>query len=174
MREDNFHGSVLECIAYLSNRKDGQFEVKPYKEKRSLSANGYYWKLVELITAERRKDDPQATKEETHRLLMQDYGAWEKNDDGELITATFIEGKPSKSGYYSRPVAFVKMIGENSGRERGEVRVVVKGSHEYTVSEMNDLLRGTINEAQQLGIQTLTPQEVELMLQQMKGQENGG
>lgn len=41
---------------------------------------------------------------------------------------------------------------------------VFRGSHTYNTKEMTDLLEGTIQEAQELGIDTRTPAEVAQML----------
>lgn len=156
-------GSPAQCIAYLFDQKDGDYEVKRYYPKRSNQANAYYWKLVELITEERRKDDPQATETETHRELLADYGTRKRNEQGELIFHTFIYGKEPTEGYYTRPLANVTLTGQNSGVEDGFIVAEIKGSHEYDSKEMKALLDGTIQEAQSLGIETKTPAEIEEM-----------
>lgn len=156
-------GSPAQCIAYLFNQKDGDYEVKRYYPKRSNQANAYYWKLVELITEERRKDDPLATETETHRELLADYGTRKKNDRDESIFHTFIYGKEPTEGYYTRPLANVTLTGQNSGVEQGFICAEIKGSHEYNAKEMKKLLDGTIQEAKALDIETKTPAEIEEM-----------
>jgi len=49
MPGNEFHGSVLACIAWLSAKKDGEFEIKPYRMKRSKDANSYYWALLDQL-----------------------------------------------------------------------------------------------------------------------------
>lgn len=156
-------GTKEQCVAFLMNQGEGDFEVKKYFPKRSNQANSYYWKLVELITEERQKDDPQATENETHRELMSDYGAKKRTDKGDLVLHTFIYGREPHEGYYSRPLANITLTGQNSGIEQGFICAEIKGSHEYDSKEMNALIMGAVMEAQTLGIETKTPAEIEEM-----------
>lgn len=48
---------------------------------------------------------------------------------------------------------------------------MIKGSHNYNSVEMKHLIDGAVMEAQQLGIETRTPAEIEQMIQQMKDRE---
>ena len=161
-------GTVMQCIAFLSNQKDGDFEVKRYFPKRSKAANAYYWALVEQITEVRQKDDPNVTKEETHRSLLNDYGSWEKNEDGSAKWVIFPKNKPlPMDGYYWDTKTEVTVTGQNSGEEIGKLYMVVKGSHNYDSKEMKALIDGTVQEAKNLGIETRTPAEIEQMIAEM-------
>ena len=40
----------------------------------------------------------------------------------------------------------------------------MRGSHTYDSREMSELIKGTIQEAEDLGIETLTPRELEQIL----------
>ncbi len=161
-------GTVLQCIAFLSNQKDGDFEVKRYFPKRSKAANAYYWALVEQITEVRQKDDPNVTKGETHRTLLNDYGSWEKNEDGSAKWVIFPKDKPLPiDGYYWDAKTEVTVKGQNSGEEIGRLYMVVKGSHNYDSKEMKALIDGTVQEAKNLGIETRTPAEIEQMIAEM-------
>ena len=161
-------GTVMQCIAFLSNQKDGDFEVKRYFPKRSKAANAYYWALVEQITEVMQKDDPNVTKEETHRSLLNDYGSWEKNEDGSAKWVIFPKDKPLPiDGYYWDTKTEVTVKGQNSGEEVGKLYMVVKGSHNYDSKEMKALIDGTVQEAKNLGIETRTPAEIEQMIAEM-------
>lgn len=162
-------GNKLQCVAYLMNQGEGEYEVKKYFPKRSNQANSYYWKLVQLITEERQKDDPLATEQDTHRELLADYGTKLRNDRGELVLHTFIYGREPNEGYYSRPLANVTLTGQNSGLEQGFIVAEIKGSHEYNSKEMNALIMGAVMEAQSLGIETKTPEEIEEMTRLIDG-----
>lgn len=161
-------GTVMQCIAFLSNQKDGDFEVKRYFPKRSKAANAYYWALVEQIAEERQKDDPNVTKEEIHRSLLNDYGTWEKNEDGSAKWVIFPKNKPlPMDGYYWDTKTEVTVTGQNSGEEIGALYMVIKGSHNYDSKEMKALIDGTVQEAKNLGIETRTPAEIERMIAEM-------
>lgn len=162
-------GRPLELIAWLTTQPDRVFKVEEYHEKRSLNANGYFFALVEKIAKERAKDDPKVTKEEVHRQMILDYGTWDKNEDGSVKWVIFPKNKPLPSnGYYWDTKTEVTVHGQNSGVEVGEVYIVVRGSHTYNAKEMSELIKGTIQEAQNLGIETRTPAEIEEMLRDMK------
>ena len=162
MQEVDFHGSVLDCIAFLSKQRDGEFEVTTYKPKvkRSLNANSYYWVLVDQIA-----EKMCLPRDEVHRQMLTDYGTWEKNEDGSVKWVIFPENKPlPNDGYYFDTKSIVTVKGQNSGEEIGRVYIVVKGSHEYNSKEMYDLIQGAIMEAKQLDIETRTPAEIDEMI----------
>lgn len=77
MPGNEYHGSVLSCIAWLSAKKDGLFEIKPWREKRSRDANAYYWALLDKLA-----DVLNKSKDELHRELLTEYGTWDYNADG--------------------------------------------------------------------------------------------
>jgi len=163
-------GTALQCIAFLTNQIGGEFEVRKYKPKRSKRANAYYWKLVEMIAEERGKDGVAVSANQVHRELMESYGAWEYDENGELVTSTNIVGHLSRYGYFTKPIAMVEMVGIKKGKktvQHGEVRICVRGSHTYDAHDMNHLIQGAVMEAQNLGIQTMTPQEIEQMIADM-------
>lgn len=163
-------GTARQCIAFLTNQIGGEFEVRKYKPKRSKRANAYYWKLVEMIAEERGKDGVAVSSNQVHRELMESYGAWEYDKNGELVTSTNIVGHLSRYGYFTKPIAMVEMVGIKKGKktvQQGEVRICVRGSHTYDAHDMNHLIQGAVMEAQNLGIQTMPPQEIEQMIADM-------
>ena len=163
-----FHGSVLECINFLSRIKEGMFEVKPYREKRSLSANAYYQVLVDKIA-----DKMNLPRDEVHRRMLNDYGTWEYNADGSPKWVILPDNEPlPNDGYYFDTKAKVSVKGTKSGEEMGHAYIVIRGSHTYNSVEMKRLIDGIVQEAQNLEIETRTPAEIEQMIQQMKERES--
>ena len=167
---NDMKGTPQELIVYLLGQdREKEFEVLPYHEKRSLNANAYYWALVGKIS-----ETQNIPKEEIHRQLLTDYGTWEYEDDGSPKWVILPKNKPLPlDGYYFDTKADVTVKGTKSGEEIGRAYIVIRGSHTYKSDEMKRLLDGTIQEAQNLDIETRTPQEIELMIQQMKDKENG-
>ena len=167
MPGNEYHGSVLSCIAWLSARKDGEFEIKPWREKRSRDANNYYWALVSKIAEVMNKP-----KEEIHRQMLIDYGTWELNADGAPKWVILPENEPLPTdGYFFDTKAKVTVKGENSGEEIGHAYIVIRGSHTYNTKEMSDLINGVVQEAQNLDIETIPPAEIEEMCR-LWGQKN--
>lgn len=161
-------GRPSDLVAWLFDQpKDKVFEVSEYHEKRSLSANSYYWVLVGQIA-----EKMNLPRDAVHRQLMTDYGAWEKNEDGSPKWVIFAEDKPlPKDGYFFDTKAKVSIKGQNSGEEIGRAYIVIKGSHEYDSKEMYDLIQGAVQEAKQLDIETRTPAEIQEMIELMKGEK---
>lgn len=63
-------GTIEQIIKYLfQQNKEKIFEVKEYKEKRSLNANNYAWKLMTEIANVLRM-----SKEEVYIEMLKAYG----------------------------------------------------------------------------------------------------
>ena len=122
-------------------------------KKRSLNSNSYFHILVSKIA-----EALGTSNTEVKNKLIRDYGQYE-----------IIDGK--------RPLYRVKddfadimLLREDihfkiEGREGDMVLLsVMRGSHTYNTREMKKLIDGTVEEAKTLGIETLTPRELEEML----------
>lgn len=74
-------GTAVQIIRWLTTQKqDVEWDIKKHRKKRSLDANGYYWKLVAEI-AEATK----VSKNEVHNVLLRRYGQ-AQGIDGRLVT----------------------------------------------------------------------------------------
>lgn len=145
-------GLSLELIAWLSQQKtDVKFEVTEYHPKRSLSANAYAWALINKIADALRK-----SKEEIYLQMLKDYG------QSEFVS---VLSNIDVKGYFKYYEEYGK--GHVEGREFTHYRVY-KGSSEFDSKEMAVLIDGIIQEARQLGIETITPAEKERMIQEME------
>ena len=145
-------GLSMECIAWLSQQKtDIKFEVTEYHPKRSLSANAYAWALIQKIADALRK-----SKEEVYLQMLKDYG------QSEFVS---VRSDLNVSGYFKYYEEYGK--GHVEGREFTHYKVY-KGSSEMDSREMAILIDGIIQEARQLGIETITPAEKERLIQEME------
>ena len=152
-------GKAAEIIRWLTMQKpDTVFEIKPHKKKRSLDANGYYWKLVTEIA-----DTLRLAKPEVHNWMLRRYGQAE-GVDGRLVTVYIPDTEKAErqallaEDYHIKPTAYVE-----AGTKGQLFRqyILLRGSRTYDSREMAILIEGTRREAEQLGIQTLTPAELE-------------
>lgn len=152
-------GTAVQIIRWLTTQKqDVEWDIKKHRKKRSLDANGYYWKLVTEI-AEATK----VSKNEVHNVLLRRYGQ-AQGIDGRLVTVYIPDTeKAAKQAlmaedYHIKPTSYVQV------GSKGQVfrqYVMLRGSRTYDSREMAILIDGAISEAEQLGIQTLTPAELE-------------
>ena len=149
-------GTPLALIAWLTTQPEKQFEVTEYHPKRSLSANAYAWVLIGKIADTLRK-----SKEDIYLQMLKDYG------QSEFVS---VRSDVNVSGYFKYFEEYGK--GHVQGKEFTHYKVY-KGSSEYDSREMSILIDGIVQEAQNLGIETRTPEEVEQMIKDMETNENG-
>lgn len=131
--------------------KDLDVEIKQHREKRSKSANAYFHVLVNKIAAEQGGSDDAVKK----RLVVE-YGALAKDDDG--ITVGFkLPASVNVDGIYP----YVKCF--DTREENGKLfncYLVYKQTHLMDSKEMARLIDGAIEVAQELGIETDTPEQL--------------
>ena len=144
-------GTPLELIAWLTTQPDKVYEIKEHHEKRSLTANAYAWVLIVKIANALRK-----SKEEVYLQMLKDYG------QSEIVS---VLATINVNGYFK----YYEEWGRGFVGEKEFIHYkIFKGSSEYEVKEMSILIDGIIQEAQNLGIETITPAEKEQMLREMK------
>ncbi len=138
-------GDPQEIIQWLFDQdKNKKFEVKEYHKKRSLNANAYAWALIGKIA-----DVLRNSKDEIYLEMLKKYG------QSEIVS---VLSDINVTGYfkYFEEIATVKLQGKNFTHYK-----VFKGTSEYNTLEMAVFIDGVISEAEELGINTLPPDEVE-------------
>lgn len=148
-------GNPLTLIQYLYNQdKDKIFELQEYKEKRSLNANNYAWKIITEIANIVHK-----SKEEVYLQMLKDYG------QSDMVS---IASSISPKGYFK----YYEEVGRTTlnGKEFIHYKIF-KGTSEYNTKEMSIFIDGIVQEAENLGIETKTPEQLE-ELKRMWNNEN--
>lgn len=147
-------GTPEELSQYLWQLdKDTKYIIEEYKEKRSLDANAYAWVLITKIGNILRK-----SKEEVYLQMLKDYG------QSEIVS---ILSSINPSGYFKY---YEKIgIGIINNKEFSHYKIY-KGSSEYNTLEMSILIDGIVQEAEQLGIETKTPDEIERLKRMWKNE----
>lgn len=143
-------GTAKQIIEWLLDQpKDVLFKITQIKKKRSLDANAYAWVLCQRIG-----EVLQTSKDEVYERMIQRYSTFDM-DEGGYITVTMLQRVPvEKLGGHWR------MIGTHDGFNS---YIRLKGSSEMDPKEMNHLITGIVSEAQELGIETMTPRELQRM-----------
>lgn len=151
---------VDEAPAVYDSTKDEllNLEIKKNRNKRSLNANAYFHVLVGKI-AEVQK----VSRTEIHNHLIAEYGCLDC-DIKSIILDDEIPWEKLDS-IHLRPTTYTRLM-DNGKLYR--VYIVMRGSHTYDTKEMARLIDGTVAEAKDLGIETLTPDELERMKQSWK------
>lgn len=148
--EDRMVGSAREVAAWLRARAEmgrergdePTFEAKVWRRGRSLDQNAYYWALLGKM-GERLG----YANDELHRHMLREYGTYD------VFT---VRADVPLSRYFR----YYDVVGEGTadGVRYRHVRAF-KGSSEMDRAEFSKLLDGAIQECQQLGIETMTPEE---------------
>lgn len=138
-------GKTLELINYLSTQDSEKvFEIKEYKKHRSLSQNAYAWKLITELGNVMRK-----SKEEVYLEMLKDYGQ---------STIVSLINEVDVKSYFK----YFDLIGSSSlnGKVFNHYKLF-KGSSEFDSKEMSIFIDGIIQECENVGIPTLTKEEIE-------------
>ena len=119
------------------------FKIDKYREKRSLNANNYAWKIMTEIANVVR-----SSKDEVYLEMLKRYG------QSEIISVL----AHIPIGEY---VKYCEEAGESTlnGKLFKHYKVY-KGSSEFDSREMSIFLDGVVSEAKEMGIQTMTPDEI--------------
>lgn len=137
-------GNAQAIIAWLFEQdKQKIFEIKEKKKKRSLTANSYYWSLLNQLASVMRMDN-----QECHFLMLKRYGQYE---------VVSIRSDVSLHSYFK----YYEEIGKGTvnGKEFTHYKIY-KGSSQMDSKEFAILLDGVRSECEEVGIPTLTPSEI--------------
>lgn len=130
----------------LSSEKPLVVKIEPVKKRRSLDSNAYCWVLIGQIA-----DILRASKEEIYFNMLKNYGQ---------STVVSVLSEINVAGFFKYYEEFGR--GEVNGKDFTHYKVY-KGSSEFDSREMAVLIDGVISEAQELGIDTRTPEEIDKM-----------
>lgn len=154
-----FTGTKQEIQQFLYKLdKDIIYDIKidKHRNKRSLDANNYAWALITEIANVLR-----LSKEEVYQNMLKDYG--QRDYFSALINVPISQYYK----YYEEQGIF-----KNNGNTFKSY-LVYKGTSQYDSREMSIFIDGLVQEAQNLGIKTLEDYEIEAMLKEMEGRNNG-
>ena len=126
---------------------DIEADIKMYREIRSMSQNAYAWVLITKIA---QCINPPMNKEEVYAEMLKRYGQ-----------GGFISIQADKAGDVTRAFDYYvqKGEGEVNGKKFLHYMVYI-GSSKYDTKEMATFISGIVEEAKDLGIETLTPDEI--------------
>ena len=145
-------GVTQDTLSHIQN-KDLSIEVKPYREKRSLDASAYFHVLVGKLA-----EAVGISKPRMKNIMLARYGQSEYLSDGVLavIKTNIPEDEIMELDYlHCSPVRYV---------DDGTVFYrIIRGTHTYDTKEMSALIDGVVQEAKDLGIETMTPEQIKRM-----------
>lgn len=138
-------GNAKAIIQWLFDQQDAEklYEIKEKKSKRSLTANAYYWSLLNQLASVMR-----TSSDEAHFMMLRRYGVCE---------VVSVRSDINIKGYFK----YFDIIGQSNldGKEFTHYKIY-KGSSQMDSKEFSVLLDGLISECEEVGIPTLTKTEV--------------
>lgn len=139
--------------ALLELDQEKIYEIKEKKQKRSLNSNAYAWVLITKIA-----DVLNKSKEELYFQFLKEYGQ---------VTSIMLSDEVNINGFVKYYELESKRIVNN---RIFKIYRVYKGSSEFDTKEMSTFIDGIVYEAKNLGIETLTPDEL-IRLKSQWGEE---
>ena len=136
-------GNKKQCIDWLLETEADIFEVNIYKKQRNNDQNAKYWKLLYKLSLKLG-----IGVHELHKQMLRDY-----SKQGPVCAPSTYDMRGVK--YYDVMSKFIK-----DGVEFTSYQVYTP-SHELRTDEFAILLDGLIQECEQQGIDTRSPDEIE-------------
>ena len=144
------------------NDKDLTVVLKLFRQKRSLEANSYYWQLLTQLADKLNVSNPFM-----HNQLLRRYGQPEIID-GKMVYLVLPDSDEGAriadeaETFHIKPTSQVK-----TGVDGKQYRtyIMLKGSSSLNTKEMSTLINGLVDECKQVGIDTITPAELERMME---------
>jgi len=151
-------GTIEQVIQYLFKQdKTKKYEVKEYKNKRSNDANAYFHVLVNQLARYYNIAD-----DEMKIRMNLDYGTVARFEDGRIKGCKVPEGTNIKDFYkYSKWY--------KTDQEGNDCYIFYKATHELNTTEMSQLIKGVVQECQDIGIETKSKKEIESLLKSWNG-----
>ena len=149
----------FEARQFLSNKKDKKYvaEVKEFRERRSLDANAYFWRLLDEVAEVLGR-----VKEDLYLDYVKKCGPFKDFTLTEDEAKTFrIAWSRLGTGWPTEQVDF------SPDGDRVVVRAYY-GSSQYNTKQMSRLIDMVVEDAKELGIETLTPEELSRMKEEWK------
>ena len=155
-----FTGTARELVfklAKVADEDERVFDLVIHREKRSLNQNAYYHVLLGQVA-----DKLRISKSRLHNDMLRHFGQT-MMIDGRPVCVMLPDTDESEDTAWESDTVHLKPTSatvEGANGVRYRQWKMLRGSHEYDSREMSILVEGIVQEAQQLGIQTMTPDEL--------------
>lgn len=162
-------GTNTELIKYLADAPQKTYKVTEYHEKRSLTANAYYWKLLSLLA-----DALRTSNDELHEEMLRRYSYPLLTEDGRMIPIELsnkvpLDALPGHWKYYKPSV----------DHANASYYYPIKGSSDMDSREMSRLLDGLISDIEDFNrekgyrlIEVIPPHELARLRGYVEAQKN--
>ena len=141
--------------------KDKKSEVKFdwINESRSLSANNYMWILCDKIAKKLNQLGQMEIKDTVYKRAIKDIGVFEDLPIKEKASANFIKK------WQSNGLGWICEVERESTLKGFVVIRAFYGSSSYDTKEMSDLINYIVAQCEELGIETMPPNELKSLVE---------
>ena len=147
---------VNETDELLRKGKQMILDLLPKKRKRSLDANAYAWVLIDKIAAQLRMD-----KVDVYRDAIRDIGG---NSDVVMVANDAVDKLCETWG--QRGTGWVAEVTDRA--ETVSTVLLHYGSSTYDTKQMSILIDHLVQDAKELGIETLPPEKLAAMTERWR------
>lgn len=168
--------NTSEMIMFLANQPhELEWDLTEHKKKRTRSQNSYYWELAGQVAIKSTKF---ANVNEIHNRNLRDLGLYEYIN-GQPVCVYIPDTDEAEKAALNAESYHVKPTSQTRLGKNGDVfrcYVMLRGSHTFNTAEMSALVDLMVQQAKAVGVETLTPSELEHIRQleeQAERKKNG-
>ena len=137
---------------------EGDYTLSPTKQKRSLDANAYAWVLIDKLAVATG-----VPKTEVYRHAILEVGG-----NAEIIRVQNHSLNSFCRWWHAHGLGWQTELLDSDSPNETNVIVYV-GSSEFTKEQMNRLIDGLVQDCKALGIETLPPEKLSLLVENWNG-----
>lgn len=152
--------TVSAYLQTLKPDKEYTLTIKEHKQKRSLSANNYFWTLCDKLAVKLNK-----SKTEIYRSYVKEIGG-----NSELVCCIDRAVPALCRAWERNGVGWIAEKEDSKLKGCTNIRLYF-GSSTYDTAQMSRLINLIIQDCKENDIEYLTPAELEIMLGEWRGDE---
>ena len=159
LRLDDSHNHLLDKLNKTLENEEISVTLDKWRNARSLTANAYAWTLIHQLAIKLNRTD-----EEIYLIMLDRYGVHE-------YVGCLPEAVPS----LEKICKFIKIKGDIdlNGKQGVTVKCTI-GSSNYNSKQMSTFIEGIVQDCKDQGIDTMTPQEIQQLINTQKMIESEG
>lgn len=148
----NEKNTLIQGLDELAAAEKLSFELKPYRAKRSLDANAFFWAACTVIANALR-----TSKDEVYFDMLRRYGQG------------FVVKVPNQHiEKFKRTYKYVEPHDALPAEEKAQYFRVWLGSSTYDTQEMSILIDGVLSEIKEMGLDFISEEEASLYLSESR------
>lgn len=152
----------IEIVEQLKNENKLNVELKKYREKRSINANNYFWKLLQELC-----DLAEIETIEEYKRRVKELGIFRRFKIEKDNIKTFEKMWTTQGIAWFCEIADTEYIGDI------EFKIInaYYGSSSFNTKQMSRLINDLVQDCQAYGIETKTPAEIENLLRSWENEQ---